>query len=57
MRRELHNLDSSPNIIRMMKSGRIRWAGHVVRMWEKRNAYKILAGRPERKRSLVIPLV
>jgi hypothetical protein len=36
---ELHNLYSSPNIIRMTKSRRMRWAGHVARMGEKRNAY------------------
>jgi hypothetical protein len=39
---ELHNLYSSPNIIRMMKSRRMRWAGHVARIEEKMNAYKIL---------------
>jgi hypothetical protein len=38
---ELHNLYSSPNIITMIKSKRMRWAGHVVRMGEKRNAYRI----------------
>jgi hypothetical protein len=36
---ELHNLYSSPSIIRMIKSRRMRWAGHVTRMGEKRNAY------------------
>jgi hypothetical protein len=36
---ELHNLYSSPSIIRIMKSRRMRWAGHVARMWEKRNAW------------------
>jgi hypothetical protein len=36
---ELHNLYSSPNIIRMIKSRRMRWAGHEARMGEKRNAY------------------
>jgi hypothetical protein len=46
---ELHNL-YSPNIITMIKSRRMRWAGHVVRMWETRNAYyKILVGKPEGK--------
>jgi hypothetical protein len=49
---ELHYLYSSPNIITMMKSRRMRWAGHVTRMGEKRNAYKILIGKPEGKRSL-----
>jgi hypothetical protein len=47
---ELHNLYSSPSIIRMIKSRRIRWAGHVVRMGERRNAYRILMGKPEGKR-------
>jgi hypothetical protein len=38
---ELHNLYSSPNIIRMIKSRRMRWAGHVGRMGEKRNEYRV----------------
>jgi hypothetical protein len=38
---ELHNLYSSPGIIRMIKSRRMRWTGHVARMWEKSNAYTI----------------
>jgi hypothetical protein len=42
---ELHNLYSSPTIIRMIKSRRM-WAGHVERMGEKRNAYRILVGNP-----------
>jgi hypothetical protein len=42
---ELHNLYSSPNIIRMIKSRRMRWAGHVARMGEMRNAYRILVGK------------
>jgi hypothetical protein len=42
---------SSPNIIRMMKSRRMRWAGHVTRMGAKRNAYRILMGRSEGKRA------
>jgi hypothetical protein len=49
---ELQNLYSSPNIVRMIKSRRIRWAGHVARMGEKRNAYRILMGNPEVKRPL-----
>jgi hypothetical protein len=44
---ELHNLYSSPSIIRIMKSRRMRWAGHVARMGEKRNACRILVGKPE----------
>jgi hypothetical protein len=44
---ELHNLYSSPNIIRMIKSRRMRWAEHVARMGEeKKNAYRILVGKP-----------
>jgi hypothetical protein len=50
---ELHNLYSSPSIIRMIKSRRMRWAGHVARMGEKRNVYRILVGKPEGKRPLV----
>jgi transcription termination factor 2 len=52
---ELHNLYSSPSIIRMIKSRRMRWAGHVARMGEKRNAYGILVGEPEGKRPLGRP--
>jgi hypothetical protein len=44
---ELHNLYSSPSIIRMIKSRRMRWAGHVGRMGEKMNANRILVGKPE----------
>jgi hypothetical protein len=51
---ELHNLYSSPSIIRMIKSRRI-WAGHVTRMGEKGNAYRILVGKPEGKRPLGRP--
>jgi transcription termination factor 2 len=49
---ELHNLYSAPNIIRMVKSRRMRWAGHVARMGEKRNPYRVLTGKPEGKRPL-----
>jgi hypothetical protein len=48
----LHNLYSSPSIIRIIKSRRMRWAGHVARMGDKRNAYRILVGKPEGKRPL-----
>jgi hypothetical protein len=46
---ELHDLYSSPNIIRIMKARRMRWAGHVARMGEKRNAYRLLVRKPEGK--------
>jgi hypothetical protein len=49
---ELHNLCSSLIIIRIIKSRRIRLAGHVARMRVKRNAYRILVGNPEGKRPL-----
>jgi hypothetical protein len=52
---ELHNLYSSPNITRMFKSRKLRWVGHVARMGEKRNAYRILVGKPEGKRPLGRP--
>jgi hypothetical protein len=44
---ELNDLYSSPNIIRVIKSRRMRWAGHVARMGEGRGAYRVLVGRPE----------
>jgi hypothetical protein len=44
---ELHNLCSSSSIIRVIKSRRMRWAGHVSRMGEKRDAYRILVRKPE----------
>ena len=54
--RRLHNeelnLYSSPNIVRMIKSRRLRWAGHVARMGEERGAYRVLVGKPEGKRPL-----
>jgi hypothetical protein len=46
---ELHNLYSSPDIIGQLKSRRVRWAGHVARMGEGRNVYRVLVGRPEGK--------
>jgi hypothetical protein len=52
---ELHNLYSSPNIIRMIKSRRIGWVGHVARMGEAGNAYRILVGKPEGERPLGRP--
>jgi hypothetical protein len=50
-----HNLYSSPRIIRVIKSRRMRWAGHVARRGEKRNAYRILVGKPEGTRPLGRP--
>ncbi|KAJ4448767.1 hypothetical protein ANN_00158 [Periplaneta americana] len=52
---ELHALYSSPDIIRNIKFRRLRWAGHVARMGESRNAYRVLVGRPEGKRPLGRP--
>jgi hypothetical protein len=48
-------LYSSPSIIRIIKSRRMRWAGHVTRMGEKRNAYRLLVVKPEGKRPLGRP--
>jgi hypothetical protein len=44
---ELQSLDSSPNIVRVIKSRRMRWAGHVARMGEGRGAYRFLVERPK----------
>jgi hypothetical protein len=44
---QLHDVYALPNIIRMIKSRRIRWAGNVVRFGEKRNSYGILVGKPK----------
>jgi hypothetical protein len=52
---ELHNLYSSPNIIRIIKSRRMRWAGHVARIGAKRNMYRLLVGKPQGKRPLGRP--
>jgi hypothetical protein len=49
---ELHNLYSSPSVIRIIKSRRMRWAGHVARMGEKKDVHRLLVGKPERKRPL-----
>jgi hypothetical protein len=59
-RRKLHNEElrdfcSSPSIIRIIKSGSMRWAGHVARMGEKRNEYRLLVGKPEGERPLGRP--
>jgi hypothetical protein len=52
---EIHNLYSSPSIIRIIKLRRMRWAGHVARMGEKKNVYRLLVGKPEGKRPLGRP--
>ena len=52
---ELNDLYSSPNIVRVIKSRRMRWAGHVARMGEERGVYKFLVGKPEGKRPLGRP--
>jgi hypothetical protein len=49
---ELHNLYSSPDIIRQFKSRRMRWVGHVACMGKERKVYKVLVGKPEGKRLL-----
>jgi hypothetical protein len=49
---ELHNLYSSRSIIRIIKSRRMRWTGHVARMGEKRNMYRLFVGKPEGRRPL-----
>jgi hypothetical protein len=52
---ELHNFYSLPSIIRIIKSRRMRWAGHAAQMGMKRNAYRILLGKPEGERALGRP--
>jgi hypothetical protein len=52
---ELRDLYSSTSIIKIIKSRRIRWADHVARMGEKRNAYRLLVGKPEGRRPLRRP--
>ena len=52
---ELNDLYCSPSIVRMIKSRRMRWAGHVVRMGERRGVYRVLVGKPEGKRPLRRP--
>jgi hypothetical protein len=52
---ELNNLYSSPNIVRVIKSRRMRWAGHVARMGEERGVYRVLMGKPEGRRPLGRP--
>jgi hypothetical protein len=52
---ELHDLYSSPSIIRMITSRRVRWEGHAEQMGDKRNTYRIWGGKPEGKRPLERP--
>ena len=52
---ELHSLYRSPNIVRVIKSRRLRWAGHVARMEKSRSAFKMLTDRPTGKRRLGRP--
>jgi len=52
---ELNDLYSSPNIVRVVKSRRIRWVGHVARMGEGRSVYRVLVGKPEGKRPVGRP--
>jgi hypothetical protein len=52
---ELYSLYSSPNIVRVIKSRRMRWAGHMAHMGEGRCVYRVLVGRPEGKRPLGRP--
>ena len=49
---ELNDLYSSPNVVPVIKSRRIRWVGHVARMGERRGLYRVLVGKPEGKRPL-----
>jgi hypothetical protein len=53
---ELHDLYSSPSIIRIIKERRMRWAEHVARMGENRDAYRLLVGKPEGRRPLGRPI-
>jgi len=52
---ELNNLYSSPNIVRVIKSRRMKWAGHVARIGEGRVVYRVLVGKPEGRRPLGRP--
>jgi len=52
---ELNDLYSSPNIVRVIKLRRMKWAGHVVLMGEERGVYRVLVGKPELKRPLRRP--
>jgi len=50
--KELNDLYSSPNIVQVIKSKRMRWAGHVVHMSEESGVYRVLVGKPEEKRPM-----
>ena len=52
---ELNDLYSSPNIVWVIKSRRVRWAGHVAHMGERRGVHRVLVGKPEGKRPLRRP--
>jgi hypothetical protein len=52
---ELHDLYSSPNVVKVMKARRMKWGWHVARMGEKRNAYRLLVEKPEGRRPLGRP--
>ena len=52
---ELNDLYCSPNIVRVIKSRRMRWAGHVARMEERRELHRVLVGKPEEKTPLERP--
>jgi hypothetical protein len=49
---ELNDLYCSPNIVRVIKSRRMRWTGHVARMGDRKGVYRVLVGKPEEKRTL-----
>ena len=53
--KELNDFYSSPNIVRVIKSRRMRWAGHVAHMGEERGVYRVLVGKPEGRRPLGRP--
>jgi len=52
---ELNDLYSSPNVVRVIISRRVRWVGHVARLGERRGVYRVLVGKPEGKRQLGRP--
>jgi len=52
---ELNDLYSAPNIVGVIKSSRMRWAGHVARVGEERKLYRVLVGKPKRRRNLGRP--